>query len=168
MTDRTYLDVRALQHEIAHLGVLYPELADDEQLRADVLEGETDFHSIMSRIIAGIRNANAFADAVKAMRDQLMERQAAHQRRAEAMRLMAQRLMETAQLRKLTLPEATVSVRLGSPSVVITDEQAIPAKFQRHKIEIDKTALKEALKAGETVAGAALSNSPDGLTIRWT
>lgn len=41
---------------------------------------------------------------------------------------------------------------------MLTDESLIPDSFKKQKIDIvtDKTAVKEALKKGETVAGAIL------------
>jgi uncharacterized metal-binding protein YceD (DUF177 family) len=41
-------------------------------------------------------------------------------------------------------------------SVQITDEAAIPAEFMRIKTEPNKTAIKDALEAGEEVQGALI------------
>jgi len=49
----------------------------------------------------------------------------------------------------------TISSR-KSKSVSITDENAIPSEFMRVKYEPNKTALKEALEAGQLIDGALI------------
>ena len=58
----------------------------------------------------------------------------------------------------VSTPRGDMKIRKNPPSVVLTDETRIPEKFKKQKIEIttDKTAVKEALKNGETVEGAML------------
>jgi transcriptional regulator of heat shock response len=48
-----------------------------------------------------------------------------------------------------------MKVRKNPPSVVIDDLSKVPTKFQHQKIEVtlDKVAIKNAIKAGEEVAG---------------
>ena len=55
----------------------------------------------------------------------------------------------------------SVSLRKNPPSVNITNEAEIPKEYIREKVttSIDKAAIKDALKAGETVAGAELVQS---------
>ena len=59
---------------------------------------------------------------------------------------------------------ATLSVRTASKTV-ITDEMLIPPQYLRTKIEPDTAAIKEAIKAGETVPGAMLVDSVS-LTVK--
>jgi len=73
--------------------------------------------------------------------------------------------MEATELRKMELPEATLSIRSVAPSVIITDEENLPdiaCKFERKP---DKAKIKELLASG-WVAGATLSNGTKSLTIR--
>lgn len=60
----------------------------------------------------------------------------------------------------------TASTSAGPASVVITDDEDIPKAFIEYRRHIDKAAIAKALKAGETVPGAALRNSPPVLRIR--
>jgi hypothetical protein len=82
------------------------------------------------------------------------------------MRNLMLRLLQAAHLKKLEMPEATLSVRLGVPRVVIVDETEIPDEFCRIKKEPDKTKIKAALSEFKPVPGATLSNAEDGLTVR--
>jgi len=89
----------------------------------------------------------------------------AFERREQALRTLIFTIMTTANLRKAELPEATVSVRNGTPKVVIVNEKEIPDEFMRIKKEPDKQRLRAALSAHENVAGAALSNAEPTLAI---
>ena len=66
--------------------------------------------------------------------------------------------MNTAELKRAELPEATLSVRSGQPKVLIINEQEIPDEYMRIKKEPDKTRIKAALSGNQNVPGAALSN----------
>jgi hypothetical protein len=54
-----------------------------------------------------------------------------------------------------------MKVRKNPPAVVIDDLSKVPTKFQHQKIEVtlDKVAIKNALKAGEKVAGCHIEQS---------
>jgi hypothetical protein len=54
-----------------------------------------------------------------------------------------------------------MKVRKNPPSVVIDDMSKVPTKFQHQKIEVtlDKVAIKNAIKAGEEVAGCHIEQS---------
>jgi hypothetical protein len=54
-----------------------------------------------------------------------------------------------------------MKVRKNPPSVVIDDMSKVPTKFQHQKIEVtlDKVAIKNAIKAGEKVAGCHIEQS---------
>ena len=67
---------------------------------------------------------------------------------------------------RIELPEATLSIRVGMPKVVVTDEAVLPDTLCRIKREPDKTKIKESLLAGNAVEGAVLSNAEHTLTIR--
>jgi hypothetical protein len=51
-----------------------------------------------------------------------------------------------------------------STSLLITDKDAIPPVFLKIKVEVDNAGIKEALKRGETVAGAKLIENEN---INW-
>lgn len=162
----SHLDATRVTIEIERLLAEYPELAEDEALRADMIDGSTDAFAVLSEIVATMRAAatmrEAIADRVKTLR----ERSSRYDRREEAMRSLAQRIMEAADIRKAELPEATLSIRAVPPSLVITDESALPEWAWRVKREPDKVAIKDRMKAGEFVPGAELSNGGATLSVR--
>lgn len=160
------LEIAHLEREIENLIASYPELAEDETLRADMVAGSTDAEAILSRIMDRMQEAETMAFAIQKRINDLDARQKAFDRRGEAMRALALRVMTAAQLRKMQLPEATLSIRVNPPSVVIHDESEIPSEFTRAEIKIDRAKIKEALKAGQIVPGASLSNGSESLSVR--
>lgn len=160
------LDVKQLEREIASLLEAYPELADDEELRADVLEGETDLEHIASRIVRRRNLARANVTGIKDVIGDLKDRQDRFQRQEDAMKAILKRVLSLAGTDKLTLPEATISITKPRESVEVLDANALPQGFFATIRQPDKKAIGEALKAGETVPGAALTFGEAGVTIR--
>ena len=160
------LDVSVIRQQIDQLLLAYPDLADDEVLRADMIEGETDLHEFLRKIERKREDAVALSNALSMTIDELKARKERFERRDQAMRHLMFSAMQWADLRRAELPEATLSVRNGTPKVVIVDEQSIPAEFFRIKREPDKTLIRDALNALENVPGAAMSNAEPVLSVR--
>lgn len=160
------LDAGIIQQQVANLLVSSPELADDEILRADMIEGETDAFSFLSRVVRMIGDAEALAGGTAQYISDLRERQARVERRIEGLRSLAFKVMETADLRKLELPEATLALRKSPRKVIITDEASLPNQAFRTKREPDKQAIKALIESGQNVYGAVLSNTEMCLSIR--
>jgi phage host-nuclease inhibitor protein Gam len=152
--------------EIDRLLEDYPELADDEQLRLDTIEGETDAHDIAARLVRLNNHAEAMAAGVKSEIEALNQRRQRYVEQSRRARVSLQQLLQAMNARKLELPAGTVSLRATPPSLVITDSEAIPADFWRVKREPDNTAIKDALKKGQAVEGCTLSNGGETISIR--
>lgn len=159
------LDLKYVQDEITSLLIAHPEMDEDEVLRADSIEGETKAFEFLSRIVRLIGATQALAGGTADYIGELQERKARLERREHALRGLIFKVMNTAEIKKAELPEATISVRTGSPKVVIMNEKEIPQEFLRIKSEPDKLKIKAALSAHEYVPGAALSNSEPTLAI---
>lgn len=161
-----YVQTVELQQHIDALLREYPELLDDEELRLDSLVGETDLTNILALVVERILDAEAMEEAIKTRVASLNERKSRFQRQGAALRSLVLRIMERAELSRLPLTEATLSVRAGQIGVKILDDELVPESFMRIKKEPDKTAILDALKAGKIVSGASLSNGTPSLTIR--
>lgn len=167
MADFIKLDADLVDKQISQIMMEYGEVLEgDEALRHDVMEGETDLHSVLSRIIDHRLEAEAMVTAIKERSGHLKDRQDRYERRKEAMTALALRLMVSAKQSKVTLPEATLSVSDGKDSVMVDNEAALPQGFTRTKTEPDKVAIGEALKRGEDVPGAYLQKGEPSLTVR--
>ena len=80
------IDVDMLRQSIDALFLNYPELADDEDLRADMLEGETDIDSVLARLVNLAADAGTMQDAIKLRMSAMAERKARYERQEDAMR----------------------------------------------------------------------------------
>jgi hypothetical protein len=144
-----------------------PDLADDERLFADMLEGESgDAMEVLDRVLRAAVYAKTMAKAAKERAAEIGERAARYERREASLRGAAFAVLDALGLPKRELPDLTASIRAGQPAVVITDETALPEVFVRVKREPDKTLIGAALRAGREVPGAVMNNSMPTLTVR--
>jgi hypothetical protein len=166
MSDR--LDPTFVRAQIEALRVSYPGIWDDDDqvLLADMLEGETGLQEFLARVVRRMLELDAYASGIINLLVDMKMRQQRFERRSEALRTLAFRLMQQAAVRKVELPAATLSIRAGTQKVIITDETALPPNCVRIKREPDKVAIKEHLARGEQVNGAELSNSEPVLAVR--
>jgi len=157
--------VAMLETKIRSLLEEYPELNDDEEFKMNVLEGETDFHRILTSLVRKAQFAGSIATGIAEEARRLGERKKRYERQEEFNRALIKEVMEIAEIRKVELPVATLSIGNKAASVIITDETLLPDNLVRIKREPNKTEIKKALEAGP-VAGAMLSNGGTTLMVR--
>jgi hypothetical protein len=159
-------DADALRLEIQNLVREYPEIAEDEVLRADMLDGETSFSDVLTDLIRIGEDARAMRDATKARQDDLKARADRFGRRIEWTRRLMLAILDAAQLRKIELPEGTVYLKNNAPQIVgEVDGDKLPDDLVKIERKPDRTKIKEALKAGQAIEGLALSNSPPSIVV---
>lgn len=97
--------------------------------------------------------------ADKAEIDRLKARVATWESRENRVRSYVQMVMEKLGTKKLEGRLSTFQLRQSPPSVIITEESAIPEEFRRTTISVsfDKVAIKKAIDSGQDVPGADLS-----------
>ena len=160
------LDPLVVQQQISNLLLQVPELAEDDVLRADMIEAETEAHDLLRQLETTRREATTMAAGIASTIVELETRLHRFERREDAMRRIIYRIMELAHLRKVELPEATLSIRQGNQKVLIIDEAIIPDILCRIKREPDKKRIREMLVAGQVVRGCEISNAESVLSIR--
>lgn len=161
-----FLDAQTVRNQIARLLLEHPEVSEDAQLLSDSIEGETDLHEVLTRLVRQERDAAAFSEAIKAQEEVLAGRRARFVRRQQLARELMLSLMEAGSQQKVMLPEATISITNGRLKTVVTDEAAIPPGYFKVKRTPDLTRIGEALSSGVNIPGAHLSNGGISLTIR--
>jgi hypothetical protein len=168
MNDYLAADVSYTASAIDAMLKAYPELMDDEDLRSDMLEAETSLPAVASKIVRARQERLAMAEGLNLYIKDLTERRDRLARGADGLKGLLLKLMATAKLPTLPLPEATVSVRAGNTSVSIIDIDELPQGFFTEEVKRvpRKDALKLALEAGADVPGAALVTGENILTIR--
>ena len=144
--------------------------ADDLELLSDVVEGETSLFEMMETVYNAIKEDEEVINGIKQRADELTRRKNRYKMRMDrrkAMLLQAVSILD----QKVTLPSVTLSKRMGSLLLKISDENEIPTQyFKRPPPEIDKAGLKAALKAldksDETIPGCHLERGADSLAMR--
>lgn len=138
----------------------------DDQTFWDTLDGETDAGEILDRQIWRYQTDQHLIDSIKEHEASLRQRRQRIEARVEAGKRAILLIMDAVDAKKVERPCATISKRAGTQSVTITDEGDVPSQLCRVVSSPDKTAIKKALLAGETVPGCELTTGPDGITIR--
>jgi hypothetical protein len=124
--------------------MLAPFCDGDEQLFHDMMQGESSVDYVASRIWEQVARDAEILAGIKERKARLAERQDRLERRAEAGKAAIGEVLRRAKLKKLELPEVTLSVRDGKPKLEIADKDAVPSAFQRATYAPDKTAINEA------------------------
>ena len=161
------LNTQIVRHQQLRSALLerYPDI-DDETLR-DTLEGLTDFSDMIAVMIRSAIEDAAMAKGLKGLLDELRERLARLDRRAEQKRALAHDAMDQAGYEKLTQPDFTASLRQNRPSLTIVDEAVIPEDYWLPQPpKLSRTRLRDDLERGLTVPGAVLGNASRSLTVR--
>ena len=89
------------------------------------------------------------------------------QDRASKRRQIAKDVMVELDLKKITAPDFTVSIRPGTPALMVLDEAAVPSIFwQPSAPKLNRQGLLSELKEGGEIAGVTLSNPEPVLSVR--
>ena len=95
------------------------------------------------------------------------ERLSRLEERAAKRRLLARDAMLETDLKKLTAPDFTVSLRAGAPSLGSLDVGQIPeAYWEPQPPRLKRQELLSDLKRGEMIPGALLANPEPVLSVR--
>ena len=140
--------------------------ADDETL-SDTLEGLSDLSDQLAEVVRSALEDEAFNGALKLRLGEMRKRAARLAHRAEKKRQLVTETMAKADIRRMVLPDITVTLRLGQPALVVTEEEHIPKTFWKAQPpKLDRQGLLVALKEGATLPGASLSNGQPTISVR--
>jgi hypothetical protein len=139
----------------------------DEQTLADTVEGLTDLNEILTTIIRAALTDEALATGLKGRIAEMQGRLDRLQDRAVKRRQIAKDVMVELDLKKLTAPDFTASIRPGTPALLVIDEAAVPSIYwEPRDPKLNRQGLLADLKGGAEVAGVALSNPEPVLSVR--
>jgi len=124
---------------------------DDERLFADMVEGETDLHTIVGRLHNQIANDTELLAGITQRQADLAERKRRLSDRVTATKCAIGQFLRAAKLPKIELPEATYSVRDGKEKLEVVNPDAVPADLCRTKTEPDKAKINEAFADADTL-----------------
>lgn len=161
-----FKDAEVVKAEISRLLTVYPEIAEDVELLADSIEGETGLYKILERALSARQEADMMASAIKERETALKARRERYEQQSDAYKALMLHLMQYASQDKVTLTEATLSVTKPRTSVSVDDVLQLPQGYYQTERVADKKAIKAAIDAGEAIPGASLKSGEAGLTIR--
>ena len=146
-----------------------PALEHDEAALVDLLGPEEgDVNEVLARLVRAALHAESMAGAAAERIEAMRERETRFKSRAQTMRGTAFAVMDAIGLRKLELEDVTASVRNGTPSVQVTDIDAVPDLYVETVVskKADKRTILAVMKTGAPVPGCELSNAMPTLTLR--
>lgn len=139
-------------------GEITDELNEQLQLTTGQLQDKAEGYCNL------IRNVSADADAYKAEIDRLTARKKAADNLVKRLKEALKNAMVLSDQQKIKAGLFSLSLR-STDAVEVTDEQSIPEEYFQVKREVMKSAIKDAIKNGEEVAGARIVSNTS-LTIR--
>jgi len=153
------------QHVRDRIRTEHPDV--DDATLADTVEGLTDLNEIVAAIVRSTLIDQAMAAGLRMRLKEMQERLDRLEDRASKRRGIARDVMLEADIKSITAPDFTVSVRPGTPSLAVADEKAIPATYWLPQPpKLDRQGLLAAIKQGNNISGACLSNAQPVLSVR--
>lgn len=167
MSDR-YLksDLTSIEAQIAALRDDNPELENDEELRVDMIDGETAAIEFLHRVRRRQTKAEALAAGAKSEKDDAADRQKRFEKQADGYKSLQLAVLNAMDVEKLVTSFATYSVIAPRVKAEVTDLEAIPQGFYRIEKKPDLNAIKKELEAGNDLPGAHLTIGAHSLMIR--
>jgi hypothetical protein len=161
------LDLAAIHYRAVRNRIRSEDPQIDEQALADTVEGLTDLHEILTTIIRSALADEALATGLRGRVAEMEDRLARLQDRASKRRQIAKDVMVELDLKKLTAPDFTASIRPGMPALMVIDEAAVPSIYwEPREPKLNRQGLISDLKQGTEITGVSLSNPEPVLSVR--
>ena len=161
-----------MSEKLYELADKYKELSEREDLDPEVLQDTLDaindaLEDKADNIAAWIDDLTNAAKRKKAKADEWKESAKEDLKKADSLKHYLIQELTHAGKKKMETDRFLLSTRKNNPATVIDDEKLIPDTFKTTKVTelVDKTAIKEAIKAGKDVPGAHLQASKS-ITIK--
>ena len=139
----------------------------DERTLADTVEGLTDLYEIVAAIVRSALTDEALATGLKGRIAEMQDRLDRLQDRASKRRHIAKDVMTELDIKKITAPDFSVSIRPGMPALLVLDELAVPSIYwQASAPRLNRQGLLSELKDGADITGVTLSNPEPVLSVR--
>ena len=141
---------------------------DDDDLLADMLEGETDAFEVMDTLIERVLTCNSHLLALKQRAEEIKARKQRIEASADVARAAMQKILEAVGGRKMERPLATVSIRRVASKIVDGPIESLPGHLTRTTVVPDKAAIKDALMGGADLPGWSMSNGGETIAVKVT
>lgn len=144
-------------------------VGEDDDLIRDMAEGETSILDLIEQVVEQIAMDQALVDGIAKHITAMQARKARLEKRSDAFRVAVMTAMQTAGMTKHQTAIAALTVKDLPPKALVIEEAEIPADYWTPADpKLNKRAVLDALKAGQAVPGAQLSNGGQTIQIRWS
>ncbi len=126
-----HVKLAALQHNEIRRRIKQEDLDLDEETLADTVEGLTDLHEIIAALVRSALSDEALASGLKDRVKEMQDRLHRLQDRASKRRQLAREVMVETEIKKIAATDFTISIRPGSPALVVVDEGPVPPAYWR-------------------------------------
>lgn len=148
-------------------GLMQEIAGHDDETKHDMAEGETSLFEAIGAALSEMDECTAIVAGCAAQIDIYAERKAKFQARADRLRGLVEQAMVIADLPSIRHPLATLTVKETKTAPMVEDEALIPSRFWKPQPpKLDKTAINQAVKDGETIPGVSMTNGGTSLQIR--
>lgn len=113
------------------------------------------FEEKAEAVAVAIRLAEGFIETQQQFERDIAARRRAGEKKVKWLREYLKNNMETVGKDKIETVAAKIALK-DTEAVEVTDEQLVPMEYKKIKWEVSKTAIRDAIKAGETVDGARM------------
>jgi len=143
----------------------YPDL--DQETLLDTLKGASDLKELLGAITRAYLDDRAFAAALKQRLDDMRIRLSRLELATSNKRDLIADVMGKAELRKVTEPDFTLSLRDVPRGLSVRDETEIPDTYWlAQPAKLDRQAVLQDLRSDMSVPGAALNNGGKTISVR--
>lgn len=160
--DLTLLQLNALKTMLAD------QYEEDERGWLDAIEGETDAFELIRKLLDRIEADEGDRTALTSQMEDRKARRDRADKRIAAQRDAIMAVLECAKLDKLTLPEATLSMRMTAAKLVVNDPSAVPDEYTVPNPKPSMDAIKSAFSPDDETLPNWLRVEParPSLTVR--
>lgn len=134
----------------------------DDDLVADMIEGETELFDVIDRLLARMAENRGYATGCDIEIANMKDRRDRFEKRVATDRALIEQALVIASAPSVQRPLASLSLSTRGAKIVIDDEAAIPADYWKAgDPKLDRAALSAALAEREAAIATALAAIPE-------
>lgn len=165
MVSPIHAELSLHEHLRRKLAEQFPDI--DEETLSDTVEGMTTLTEKLSLVTSSLLDDRSLATGLRHRIGDMQERLKRIESSAEKKKALVTEVMNRAQLKKLSEPEFTVSLRQSPPKLFIVAEDDIPEGYWKPQPpKLDRQSILSDLKNGDSLPGVSLDTSTPTISIR--
>lgn len=167
MSNHHTIVIETQKYNEIHRRILESEINIDDVTLNDTLEGATNIHELIAEILRSALQDEALTSGLNDYLEKMKARQVRFKRRSAKKRELALWVLQETSVPRMEFSDFTVSLRTCPQRVLVEDEGLIPNVFKLPQpAKVNKASLSNALKNGNIIPGASLSEKCKTLSLR--